>query len=118
MIRLCLFLTLEPEGFSEQGARVETGASQVLLGISCRKLLVALPPGVQGLIIYVFSLDRRAPQRAAIPLQKMKTLKVGAVPWRGRAPNCDPGTSTLMGPPSFLSLELGVVPPYTIGGLT
>lgn len=58
---------------------MEGGASQVLLGISCRNLFV-LPPSVQGLMIYMFSLDRRAPQRAAIPLQKMKTLKVGAVP--------------------------------------
>lgn len=91
---------------------MEAGASQVLLGISCRNLFVLLPPSIQGLIIHMFSLDHRAPQRAAIPLQKMKTLKVGAVPWRGRAPNCDPGTSALIGHLSFLSLELGLVPPY------
>jgi hypothetical protein len=63
----------------------------------------------------MFILAHRAPQRAAIPLQKMRTSKVGAAPWRGRDPSHDPGILTVIGHLSCLSPELGLVALYTVG---
>lgn len=62
----------------------------------------------------MFFLAYRAPQRAAIPPQKMRTSKVGAGPWWGRDPSSVPGTLTPVGPLSCLSPELILVA-YTPG---
>lgn len=75
---------------------MEGGASQVLLGISCRNLFV-LPPSVQGLIDIHVLFGPQGSTESCNTTTEDEDLKGRCCPWRGRAHNCDPGASVLIG---------------------